>query len=291
MQNVPYRTSMDREIAINPMGMYDLAEILSTSPTQLIAPVSNALYMGCVRSSCLYSKRYRVMCKKYPKSPFSKGLTQFHLRGKREACELDWESTCLMMMEGMANSMLTAQAPTSTTSMLVGVCESVTFPADVIYSRESANGRNKIIPYGYMGTIINYPTVKLHLDLSIDKQLEMYEKSALYVDHSQSTMFVMGLNAQDICNLIIKTHRAQLKTGIYYITALQQNQSIPTVMPSLTVDDVRDVYDDFHNACTFGANAKTIHPSKLAKFLDRNSVDGLSRYLEKMDCGGGACAL
>lgn len=215
-----------REIAVNPLGVYDSAIIDNLNPVTVCGYVSEMLYYGAIKSSCDYYQKYNIKCYNYKCSPFSYGQTQFHLR-KIEPKNPHWLELCEMMKNGMANSMLTAQAPTASTALLTGVTESVTLPIDERVTRESLLGRHGSITYGLMYTTLNNQNVKLIND--IDSQLEMYKVSLPYIDHSQSTMFSIELDSAKIYNLIIKTWLMGFKTAIYYILGKQKNKSITTV--------------------------------------------------------------
>lgn len=225
-----YRKS--REIGVNPCGVYDMAIMSGVDPVKLCATVSEAMYMGCIHGSYVYHSRTGVVCKKYYKSPFYYGRPQWDLRNVKPSA--DWYGTCQIMKIGMANSMLTAQAPTATTSMLVGVTESVTIPMSIFYAKESANGRNDIMVYSTIYRILNYPQEKIVIDCDIHRQIAMYAVSAPYVDQSQSTMFSLELSRQKIFDLIVETFKAKLKTGIYYVLPLQKNPTLTVVRNAKT---------------------------------------------------------
>ncbi|ATY70181.1 rr1 [Tomelloso virus] len=220
-----------RELGISPLGVYDMAVIDKADPVQIIEYVSEALYKGCVHASCKYAQLENVNCKYYEGSPFSYGIPQWSLRN--ECPTTDWSKTMDLMRLGMANSQLTAQAPTATTSMLVGVSESVTFPISLLMSRESENGRNGLMCYGILMRFINEPSEKLELNNSTDRQVAMYQFSAPHVDQSQSTMFSLTLNRQEILNLLMDTYEAKLKTGLYYTQPKQTNQTLTIVKHNL----------------------------------------------------------
>lgn len=209
-----------REIGINPLGVYDAAVIADAAenPVPVCAMVSEALYKGAVQASCDYSSIHGIVCNNYAGSPFHSGVPQWKLRRVHDRqLRYDWTELMLQMRAGMANSMLTSQAPTATTSLFIGVTESVTIPMDLVVTRESENGRNKAVMYGLMCRKLRDRTYKLRLPSSIDTQVNMYAASAPFVDHSQSTMFAVNLSGQAVFDLIKRTHKSGLKTGIYYV--------------------------------------------------------------------------
>lgn len=216
-----------RELGISPLGVYDMALIGSVDPIKMISFVSEAMYKGCIHASCKFSSVHNVQCEYYKGSPYSEGITQWSMRN--EPTSTNWAETSKLMKGGMANSQLTAQAPTATTSMLVGVTESVTFPMSILMARESENGRNDLICYGVFCKLINEPNINIDLNNHLDRQIIMYKKSAPFVDQSQSTMFALSPTRQNIYELILETYDARLKTSIYYILPKQLNTSLTIV--------------------------------------------------------------
>lgn len=227
LNNLMGNERKQREIGVNPMGVYDMAVLLDLNPTKLVGRISEELYKGCIEASCQYHKLYDVTCEYYKNSPFSKGRPQWALRSKAKSLKSNWSVTQKLMTEGMANSMLTAQAPTATTSMLTGSSESVTLPIDLYAVRESENGRNVLICYGLLTKILNNQPIHLHNCL--DNQILMYSKSAPFIDQSQSTMFSLEMSRQKVLNLIMDTYYAGLKTGIYYTQPKQMNNTLTIV--------------------------------------------------------------
>lgn len=218
-----------RELGVSPLGIHDMAMIGNVDPLDIIAEVSEAFYKGSIHASCKHYQCYQQKCQNYIGSPFSQGIPQWSLRGESDAISTNWDSTCELMKQGMSNSLLTAQAPTATTSMLVCVAESVTLPVSIIMSRESENGRNDVICYGLLSKILNNPTKDVELTNDIARQVEMYRLSAPFVDQSQSTMFSIKLTRQNVLDLIINTYVAKLKTAIYYTVPKQINNTLTIV--------------------------------------------------------------
>lgn len=242
-----------RELGISPLGVHDMAMIGNVDPIDIVAEVSEAMYKGCIHSSCKYSKQYNVQCEYYKESPFSQGVPQWLLRNDESAVSTNWDNTFNLMAKGMANSQLTAQAPTATTSMLVGASESVTLPMSIIMARESENGRNDLICYGILCKILNDPKTLIDLKNDIDHQVLMYKNSAPFVDQSQSTMFSLVLNRQNILDLIMETYYARLKTAIYYILPKQVNNTLTIVRKSSNAKEYYKsmITDNNNGECSF----------------------------------------
>lgn len=221
-----------REIGVNPLGVYDAAVLADAAenPVPVCAMVSEALYKGAVQASCDYSRTHGIVCKNYAGSPFHSGVPQWKLRGLHDRqLRYDWTELMPRMRAGMANSMLTSQAPTATTSLFIGVTESVTVPMDLVVTRESENGRHQTVMYGLMCRKLRDGAYKLRLPTSIDTQVNMYAASAPFVDHSQSTMFAVNLSGQTVFDLIKRTHKSGLKTGIYYLLPKRMQPSLEIV--------------------------------------------------------------
>lgn len=233
-----------REIGISPLGVYDMALMAGLDPVDVCANISEAMYLGAIQGSCYNYRRTKIRCKHYIGSPFSLGCPQWALRNVIP--KIDWRSTLFDMKTGMSNSMLTAQAPTATTSMLTGATESVTLPISLFFVKESENGRNGMMVYGHLFKILNQPLVSITLDCNIKRQIAMYAVSAPFIDQSQSTMFSVDLSKQAIFNLIIDTYKAKLKTGIYYVLPKQQHRTLSTVRDLTKVVVQRSKCNDDH---------------------------------------------
>lgn len=218
-----------REIGVNPLGVYDAAVIADAAenPVSVCATVAEAMYKGAVQASCDYSRVHGIVCDNYVGSPFQFGAPQWKLRRIDERkLRFDWTELVSSMRAGMANSMLTSQAPTATTASLIGVTESVTVPVDLVVTRESENGRNQSVTYGLMCRKLRDPAYRLRLPTSVDTQVNMYAASAPFVDHSQSTVFAVNLSCQNVFDLIKRTHKSGLKTGIYYVVPRRLQPSL-----------------------------------------------------------------
>lgn len=225
-----------RELGISPMGVQDMAFIVDRNAIDVCKVISEAMYRGSIQSSCHLAQNKlttfvsnNMIDEHYPGSWFSKGKPQWFLRNK--SISSDWNKLLSEMKLGMANSMLTAQAPTATTSLFVDNTESVLLAMDIFTLKESESGRFLSIPYGIMTKYMNYTKdlSKLTLNPNIDDQIDMYAVSAPFIDQSQSVMLTIKLTGQDIFDALYKTFKKQLKTGIYYFNFLQRNPTYQTV--------------------------------------------------------------
>lgn len=201
LNNVLGVSRKNREIAISPLGVYDMALLTHTDPIELCSIVSEAMYMGSIIASCRYSLRYNFECRHYKNSEFSQGRPQFVMRDIQP--NADWWLVKDMMKRGMANSMLTAQAPTQYTAQLVGVVESVRLPKILTPS------------YGIKYLLILDKIETITQNYDVNRQMNMYIQSAPYIDHAQATMFSIDFSKQSIFNIIRDAYKAKIKIPIY----------------------------------------------------------------------------
>lgn len=229
-----------RELGISPMGLQDMAFITERDPVELCSVVSESMYRGAVQASCHVAQKPRTMehvlgsCRgivdaHYPGSYFSEGRPQWALRNA--PVKSNWHELQREMKLGMANSMLTAQAPTATTSLLVDNTESVLLAMDIFTLKESESGRYLSMAYGMMTKYMNCNTdiSRLTLRPSVDEQLAMYGVSAPFIDQSQSVMLSIELDSQAIFDALIKSKKHNLKTAVYYYNYRQRLATYQTV--------------------------------------------------------------
>lgn len=209
-----------REIGVTPTGVFDAVYIMCgkdeayAAMPRYAALVAEYMYMGCVLSSIVYNRAYGVVCCNFAKSEFSRGLLQFDLRNVTPA--LQWDSVRRHMMKGMANSMLTAQAPTATTSLLTNVTESMQYPmaGAAATTKNSGIGRFAETPFFLLR---RQDGDNVNRFVSIKKQVEVYEKTAPFVDQSQSVIVSCKATYEDVLRVLRYTFDAKLKTAIYYL--------------------------------------------------------------------------
>lgn len=241
-----------REIGIGPCGVFDAAccNGAVSSDERVIefnALICEMLYKGSVYGSLWYADCVGITCQNWYGSEYSRGRFQFDLRGCKP--RTDWNGVRELIKNGrtMANSLLTMQAPTASTSVLHGVCESVTLPLDVVSSRTCSNGTTITVPLGLSYLIRN--KLYVNINTTVQQQLNIYKSTAPFVDHSQASTFHMECTGQSIYDLIMATRSApgyELKTGIYYIlpkikaTSLNIIHSERVVRKENNVPGIRD---------------------------------------------------
>lgn len=229
-----------RELGISPMGLQDMAFIMDRDPIELCSVVSESMYRGAIQASCHVAQNSRaseyisssccgIIDEHYRGSYFSEGRPQWFLRNASVMSR--WHDLTCEMKLGMANSMLTAQAPTATTSLLIDNTESVLLAMDIFTLKESESGRFLSMSYGMMTKHMNntLDISQLTLRPSVDVQLEMYAVSAPFIDQSQSVMLSIELNSQAIFDALIKTKKHKLKTAVYYYNYRQRLATYQTV--------------------------------------------------------------
>lgn len=226
-----------RELGISPMGVQDMALIIDKPPIDVCQTVSEALYRGAIQASCHVAQNklptniiaHNIIDVNYDGSYFSKGLPQWALRG--EKTKSNWKQLQLEMIRGMANTMLTAQAPTATTSLLFDNTESVLLAMDIFTVKESEAGRTLSVSYGIMTKYMhdNCDLTKVTLNPPIDDQIEMYKVSAPFIDQTQSVMLSIPLDASTIFYCLKKTWLNKMKTGIYYFNFRQRLTTFQTI--------------------------------------------------------------
>lgn len=209
-----------REIGVTPTGLFDAVYILcgragayGDEMSKCAALVSEYIYMGCVLSSIVYNREYKIECCNYAASEFARGLLQFDLRHVTPS--LEWDMIRPHMMAGMANSMLTTQAPTATTSLLTNVTESVQYPmvGAVATTKNSGIGRFAETPF----FLLKRKEPGINQFVTIKKQVEVYEKMAPYIDQSQSVIINCKATYDNVFRVLRYTFDAKLKTAIYYL--------------------------------------------------------------------------
>lgn len=259
LNNVLGSAKLDREIGVTPLGLYDAFMLCSKYECgKLVFPdllevtnvMSEFLYKGAIQSSCDYFKRTKTLCYHFPGSQFSRGKPQWMLRGlNTEYDYLDsdvkllsksWGALCEEMKIGMSNSMLTCQAPTSSTSLLMNVSASVVLPPTNELVNESNINRTYSEIYAkrklidLYGDDIVIPTI--HPASLIDNQLDVYKVSAYFIDHAQSAMYFINLSdKQKIFDTIKDSYIKDLKVGLYYFLPLNTKQTLKLVNDDSTL--------------------------------------------------------
>lgn len=242
--NVSIGNKPRREIGISPLGFSDYVlahdELYSTfeDVIQMATEMSEALYLGAVVESCEYFRTTGIKDVNFEKTRFAEGLLQFDLREVTPTSKL-WGQVREMMKLGMANTMLTCQAPTVTTSSILEVHESIQIPESAAITKLDINSRQMFLYDGFKRWCekSNINMSEINSDADINKlflshkyvkeineyytepwiaQLALYEATAPFIDHSQATTINFDLNPQNVCDLILMSRDAKLKTAVYY---------------------------------------------------------------------------
>ncbi|APO13996.1 RR1 [Plodia interpunctella granulovirus] len=220
-----------REIGVSPTGLFDAVSLMygtdaayDSAMEECAGSVSEHIYLGCVLSSLVYHRKFKVECVNFRGSDYSKGIFQFDLRKVEPSLKAVWDELRNQAKLGMANSMLTAQAPTATTSLVTNVTESVQFPMPgATATKNSKNGRFDDVPFYLHLYNVNAAN---HREVSIKKQIAVYKHSAPYVDQSQSVIVNCKPEYADTMEVIHYSYDAGLKTGIYYLSFVSPTEYI-----------------------------------------------------------------
>jgi ribonucleotide reductase alpha subunit len=222
-----------REIGVSPTGLFDAVCIkhgveaaYANAMISYAALVSEYIYYGCVLASVVFNRMYRVECVNFKHSAFAKGQFQFDLRNITPTLANKWQMMREYVKGGMANSMLTAQAPTATTSLITNVTESIQFPlAGKITTKNSKSGRFADAPF-YAAVSGLQNDVIVHKNVPVLDQIKVYANAAPYVDQSQSVIVNCSPENTKVFETIVHAFRHQLKTGIYYFSFTSPTQYI-----------------------------------------------------------------
>lgn len=214
-----------RQISINLIGLYDLAVIINGGTlinlNCLKEHLYEYMYLGCIESSCKYYKRYNLKCSNFDYSPFSMGLTQMSLQNYKQCKFKRWNDTEKRMIDGMANSMLTVENnesfDTTANNLIALDVQRVNRLISELTPREC-------IYYGYEFVYLNQTpnsclmgSELMSLALNSSRQIELYAKSAPFIDNLQITTIKMD-NDWDLCyELVIRNYVNKLKTCIIAI--------------------------------------------------------------------------
>lgn len=272
-----------REIGLSPLGLFDAWQIenVRQPPPKnrmvneykeygvFCANMTEAMYYGACGASRDYCKLTGVTDPRWHNSAFSRGQTQFHLRGfdcPPNGCipKNRWRTLCEReLVMGMANCKLTAQAPTSSTCLLVNSVESCMIPISLEMTKESNNGRNNVINYGTIYRQLNscYDNEQ-HKVPSIEEQIIPYDSSKLFVDHSQSLIFFLpNFETNNLHKLIVLLWRAKFKTAIYYVHFQQQNKTLGIIKDSKSICEnslVKNFDSQQQSRCAVDCDACTL---------------------------------
>ncbi len=182
-------------------------------------------------------------------SPASQGILQFDMwPNAKLSGTLDWTSLKQMIIvHGLANSLLTSLMPTASTAQIMGNTEAFEPITSNIYSRSVLSGnfmivnkflqqdlinlglwnlelKNKIIENrGSIANITNIPDnlkaiYKTAWDISNKKYIDMSAQRGAFIDQSQSfNLFIAEPNYELLTKCHIYGWKSGLKTGMYYL--------------------------------------------------------------------------
>lgn len=211
-----------REIGVSPFGLFDISCVETNKIKQINLEVCETLYMGCVYASSIYYNQNDLPIsykQDYANTEFAYGRFQFVQREFKP--KYNWESLRVLAIEGMANVLLTTQAPTSITSQLFDTTDSIQLPIKSEFTQVNLNKKFIRNPLGFQ---LNNDA-KIGYKYDLDLQLKLYRDAANFVDHSQSTIYFINGN-DDLLKVFKTSFNYKLKTGIYYVNNAQFAKSI-----------------------------------------------------------------
>ncbi|UDM55421.1 RR1 [Phenacoccus solenopsis nudivirus] len=181
-----------------------------------VSLMSELVYKGAIQASIEVAKRYDIVCKYWNLSEFARGNYQFRLRTNTEFCATNWFDL-ISAPKPMANSMLTAGAPTATTSKLVGVCESVNLPISASMTVNNSSGIYTFVCKGIRRLCETAPEhAKIYLADDLESQIKGYTHSQSFVDHAQSIKVHIKPTPTELLELLKLTKMYDFKVALYY---------------------------------------------------------------------------
>lgn len=225
LNNILPENDSYRQIGLSPVGLFDCAVVLGMNRARVYSDYSEVLYLGSILASLALADK-RPELRVLHDNEFRRGRLQFDLRGETPRLKVWNVVRKHMTTHLMANSLLTAQAPTSTTANLLDVCESIQLPVQQKFTSQQSTRRTVKIPLGFMHAKINHQC--LRYQYNVEEQLMLYKLTSKYIDHSQSTIYNIDCTVDEIKNVLVKSYNYKLKTGLYYAVFNNKNKSIKT---------------------------------------------------------------
>jgi len=235
--------SRDRQIGVNLCGVFDGAclndyvsyeacsDTVRDQFESFAGLTAELLYKGAIRASCYVHQKHGIVCAYWPNSEFARGRFQFHLRDRDYDNKTCWSHLALCATRGMANSMITSGAPTSTASKLVGVCESVTRPISAIITTTNLAGVSQFVCRGvrYLAQLHQHEILHFEAHNDIATQLGGYMATARFIDHAHSIKAHINPTYDDMLALIRLSKLLDFKVACYYPSFRHVSQSLNVV--------------------------------------------------------------
>jgi hypothetical protein len=214
-----------RQISINLIGLYDLTVMINGGTLHdlncLKGRLYEYMYLGGIESSCEYYRQYNLKCSNFDYSPFSMGLTQMSLQNYNRCKFKSWSDTEKRMIDGMANSMLTVENNESfgtTANNLIALdVQRVNRLISELTPREYINYGCEFVYLNQTPSSCLMGSELMSLALNSSRQIELYAKSAPFIDNLQIATIKME-NNWDLCyELVVRNFVNKLKTCIIVI--------------------------------------------------------------------------
>lgn len=268
-------------LGIGAQGLADMFQIMDYPFTSNEARLENrrvyeSIYYGCLRASCDIAQlegAYETFLgdplnnPENPNvpSPFSQGILQYDMWGLNENdLKKNWNDTVYwpwselkqdIVKYGVKNSLLTAQPPTATTSLIQGNNEAHEPYTSNMYVRTTLTGQNAIINNNLVqklkslglwnrnireqiiinrGSVQNIAEIpedvknvyKTAFELDPVHLIEMDAERGVFIDQTQSSnRFVLKPDASLLFRMYYKAWRLGLKTCCYYLRTQSRSQA------------------------------------------------------------------
>lgn len=237
---------------------YDSAEA-----EKLDVEIFETIYHGALEASMELAKRDGAY-NAFKGSPASQGILQYHMWGKQNNNgRWNWESLIADIKEcGLRNSLLVALMPTVSTSKFLGNCDSFEPFFSNINTISGLSGKVSVFNQYLMthlselglwddamrselilndGSVQNIERIpkdvrdiyKTAFEIKQSYLIQRNAARSIYIDQAASfNIFSSDNTANAMKAIIMKTHKAGLKTGIYYFHAKTAAQAIKNVAPA-----------------------------------------------------------
>lgn len=270
-----------KPMGIGVQGLHTLFQMMdipfsSTVALELNRDIFETIYYGAITESCKIAQEVGMTYDSYKGSPISEGILQFDMWPENkliskhsEVLNYDWDAVKAdIKKHGVYNSLLIAQMPTASTSIIIGGSESIDPISNNIYVRRVLSGEftlvnkfliNKLISLNMWddsiknSIIANGGSIK-HLDLDQHTKnvfattWEISQKHVInlaltrspFICQSQSMNLSLKVpNFNSVSSMHFYAWNSGLKTGMYYLR--QQPEATAqqfTIDPTLNKNDV-----------------------------------------------------
>ncbi|KAI0075285.1 hypothetical protein K474DRAFT_1600129, partial [Panus rudis PR-1116 ss-1] len=261
-----------RPMGIGFQGLADLFAVLripydSVEARAINIRIYETLYKGALEASSALAAFWGSYST-FEGSPASRGILSFDMWNVTPSDQWDWEEVRKMVKDnGLRNALLVAQMPTASTSMILGVSESVDPYISNVFSRKGVFGEYPLINRHLVldlvrigmwtedirtqllrddGSVQNILGIPLSLKMVYKTAWEIKQKTLLdlaidrapFICQSQSTVIYYQLPSLTyLSRMHFYGWKRGLKTGMYYLRSRAGTRPDPFHLPVLSVSD------------------------------------------------------